>query len=176
VDFPARFQLFAAMNPCPCGYFGSKLRACNCASPKIQQYIARVSGPLLDRIDIQIQVNNPTTTILDDDDEQGLDVTAMQTQVACCRQLQQQRQGKLNMQLSSVDILALKPLKENAQASLKYAIKQWGLSMRAQERILRLALTISDLSEAKDINQEAIAEALSYRAYEKLQKQLDAWL
>lgn len=176
VDFPASFQLIAAMNPCPCGYFGSKVRSCRCAGPKIQQYIGRVSGPLLDRIDIQIQVYNPTTTVLDAQNEQRRDITKLQRKIEACRRLQLGRQACLNSQLASADILALKPLTANAETDFKKATEQWGLSMRAQERVLRLAMTISDLVDHKQIEQTAIAEALSYRAYEKIQQKLEEWL
>ena len=100
----------------------------------------------------------------------------LRAQVRQCRELQQQRQQKLNATLASAEILQHKALTPPAKKSLKQAINKWGLSMRAQERVLRLALTLADLSAEEDITQAVLAEALSYRAYEQLQRKLASWL
>ena len=176
VDFPARFQLLAAMNPCPCGYFGSATKTCHCPVTKIQQYLGRVSGPLLDRIDIQIQVSSPSATVLDASSRKPQDIQKLQKTILGCRDRQYARQQQLNSRLSSSEITSYMLLTEQAERDFKGAIEQMTLSMRAQERVLRLALTITDLNNAEQITSAAIAEALSYRAYAQLQKKLAEWL
>ncbi len=168
VNFPARFQLVAAMNPCPCGYFASKDRECHCSSIKIINYLGKISGPLLDRIDLQVVVNNPKVSLIDK--QQGNNETSASYKriVESCRALQIERQGVLNSELNVKDLLQQNILSKSVIKIFNQAIRHYHLSMRAQQKVLRVARTISDLEQYKAISDEAIVEALSYRAFDQL--------
>jgi magnesium chelatase family protein len=161
-DFPARFQLIAAMNPCPCGYLGHPTQACRDTPDQITRYRARISGPLLDRIDIQISV--PALT----QDElmmasAGESSAAIRSRVEAARARQVQRQGKPNAALGTQEIDQHCPLDTAGEALLKQAITHLNLSARAYHRVLRLARSVADLAGSESITPAHLAEAIQYR-------------
>jgi magnesium chelatase family protein len=172
VNFPAKFQLLAAMNPCPCGYDSSHKISCRCSQTRKDHYLAKVSGPLLDRIDIQVQVNESDSNILDqvtDDDWVSANLLPL---ITGSRQQQIKRQGCLNNELSSDQLHRQKDMTKEAKKIFKLAVVKTNLSMRGQVRALRLALTISDWENSHRIDRQHISEALSYRALEIVQKDI----
>jgi len=161
-DFPARFQLIAAMNPCPCGYHGHYNGKCRCTPDQITRYRSKISGPLLDRIDIQIEVPAvPQENLLNKAD--GDSSSNIQARVEIARQLQIARQDKANAQLSVTEIDTLCAPDEQGAALLQQGISRLGLSARAYHRVLKVARTIADLEGADNISVKPIAEAIQYR-------------
>jgi len=161
-DFPARFQLIAAMNPCPCGYLGHPSNKCRCTPDNIARYQGKISGPLLDRIDMQIQVAAlPHDDLLKQADGESSHTIAERTEHAF--NLQLKRQGKGNHLLSTSDIdLHCKPDAAGDQI-LRNAMTKLNWSARAYHRVLKVARTIADLADASAIGQAHIAEAIQYR-------------
>jgi len=161
-DFPARFQLVAAMNPCPCGYLGHPTRACRDTPDQIARYRSRISGPLLDRIDIQISV-----PALSQDElmqaASGETSQAIRARVERARARQMARQGKPNAALGTQEIDRLCILGTDSQQILKQAITRLNLSARAYHRVLKLARTVADLAESETIDTPHLAEAIQYR-------------
>ena len=165
-DFRAQFQLVAAMNPCPCGYLGHYNGKCRCTPDKIARYRGKISGPLLDRIDIQIEVPAvPQDVLLKQGD--GETSAAIQVRVELARQAALRRQGKSNAHLSVTEIDALCTLDEKSTALLQQAIARLNLSARAYHRILKVARTIADLAGSENISASHIAEAVQYRRMDK---------
>ncbi len=161
-DFPCRFQLVAAMNPCPCGYLGHPKRACRCTPDAIARYQGRISGPLLDRIDLQLSV--PATsadTLLGAANGESSATIALRVTVA--RQRQCERQGKANALLDVADIERHCHPDTAAAALLRAAIEKLDWSARAYHRVLKVARTIADLDGADDISSAHAAEAIQYR-------------
>ena len=161
-DFRAQFQLLAAMNPCPCGYLGHYNGKCRCTPDQIARYRGKISGPLLDRIDIQIEVPAvPQETLLKQAD--GESNSDIQARVNVARQRALTRQNKPNAQLtvSEIDVLCAPDTK--GAALLQQAISRLNLSARAYHRVLKVARTIADLAGDKDILSSHIAEAVQYR-------------
>ena len=161
--FPARFQLVTAMNPCPCGMSGDESGRCNCSAEQIQRYRNRVSGPLLDRIDIQVEVLRPKTSILSastDNIERSKDV---RSRVIESRWIQAQRAGKTNAMLNNEDLKRFCKLKDETLRLLEQAAQQLYLSPRACHRILKVSRTIADLEKSADINTEHVTEAIAFR-------------
>ncbi len=161
-DFPARFQLVAAMNPCPCGYLGHPSRACRDTPDQIARYRGRISGPLLDRIDIQIDV--PALT----EDElmqagAGEPSALIRARVEAARARQTERQGKPNAALGPQEIEAFCTLDTTGENLLKQAITRLNLSARAYHRVLKLARSVADLAGATSITTAHLAEAIQYR-------------
>ena len=166
VRFPARFQLVAAMNPCPCGYFGDPSGRCRCSHEQVQRYRHKLSGPLLDRIDLHISVARETTS-LRQPTEPGLSSAQAVEQVCAARERQMQRQGCSNAQL---DLNALRQhcvLEEEDRIWLEQASERLNLSLRATHRILKVARTLADLEAIAAIHREHLAEALQYRFSEQ---------
>ncbi len=161
-DFPCRFQLVAAMNPCPCGYLGHPKRACRCSPDLIARYQARVSGPLLDRIDMQLAVPAIDTDTLAATAD-GEPSAAIAARVARAHALQLDRQGKPNAQLSVTEIDRYCRPDPAAVALLRAAIERLAWSARAYHRVLKLARTIADLADASGIGSAHAAEAIQYR-------------
>jgi magnesium chelatase family protein len=165
-DFRAQFQLVAAMNPCPCGYLGHFNGKCRCTPDKIARYRGKISGPLLDRIDIQIEVPAvPQDTLLKQGE--GEKSVVIQARVEAARQRALQRQGKPNALLSVSEIDALCVVDEQGAALLQQAITRLNLSARAYHRILKVARTIADLASCENILTAHIAEAVQYRRMDK---------
>ena len=161
-DFPARFQLIAAMNPCPCGYLGHAAKQCRCTPDQIARYQDRISGPLLDRIDMQIQVGALAHDDLQKqaDGEPSAAIAARVTQ-AHARQLQ--RQGKANHLLSTTELDALCRPDAAGEQLLRGAMTRLNWSARAYHRVLKVARTIADLDGSAGIGAAHIGEAIQYR-------------
>lgn len=165
-DFPARFQLVAAMNPCPCGFLGHPNNKCRCTPDQVARYRARISGPLLDRIDLQIEVPALPESELTAA-ASGEPSTVVRARVEAARQRQIQRQGKANFLLNTVEIDQLCAPDESGLNLLKQAISRLSLSARAYHRILKVARTIADLAGETTIHTPHIAEAVQYRRFDK---------
>ena len=167
-EFPAKFQLIAAMNPCPCGYHGHSNGRCRCTPNQIQHYRNKISGPLLDRIDMHIEV--PALPVQDLNklntrhEESSEDV---QQRVENARQVQLKRNHCANNELSNNDIKQYCKLTDKDAALLETAIEKLGLSARAYQRILKVARTIADLENEEKINTRIISEAISYRRLDR---------
>ena len=161
-DFPARFQLIAAMNPCPCGYLGHPTQACRDTPDQIARYRGRISGPLLDRIDIQISV--PALT---QDELMGAGAgepsAAIRARVEAARTRQKTRQGKPNAALGTQEIDQFCALDRAGETLLKQAITRLNLSARAYHRVLKLARSVADLAGSEAITPAHLAEAIQYR-------------
>lgn len=172
VTFPANFQLIAAMNPCPCGYYGSGTASnrCTCTLDQVQRYRAKLSGPLLDRIDLHVEVpmlekahflSNTATTNTNENS------ASVRTRVLTARQLQEQRQQSTNANLGNQDIEKYCQLGADAHKLLNNAMESLHFSPRAYHRILRVARSIADLALSAAINEQHIAEAISFRALDR---------
>lgn len=161
-DFPARFQLIAAMNPCPCGYLGHPTRPCRCTGDAVKRYRDRISGPLLDRIDLQIEVAGLT------DDEMATasatdDSATIAARVAAARARQTRRQRCTNAALAPRAIDTHCAPDADGARMLKQATSRLGWSARAYHRVLKIARTIADLEDAPAVAARHVAEAIGYR-------------
>lgn len=168
-EFPARFQLVAAMNPCPCGYLGDVSGRCQCTPDQISRYRGRISGPLLDRIDMQIEVPRPPkdTLFQQGDAAANESSSTVRARVEASRARQQTRSGKPNAQLSGKELHRVCAIASADQKLLEMAIERLQLSMRASHRILKVARTIADLANAPTIQTAHLTEALSYRRFDR---------
>ncbi len=167
-EFPARFQLIAAMNPCPCGYLGDSSGRCRCTTDQVQRYRSRISGPILDRIDMHIDVPPVPKEMLYGETANNSETSAtVRSRVEKSRQRQQQRAGKANHQLDSREIEKYCRLDQANRSLLEQAIDRLGLSARASHRILRVARTIADLNQSDNIKTNHLSEAISYRRLDR---------
>ncbi|MBW3539237.1 MAG: YifB family Mg chelatase-like AAA ATPase [Planctomycetes bacterium] len=170
VTFPANVMLVAAMNPCPCGYRGDPRRQCNCGPLQIERYLAKISGPLLDRIDIHIEVPPVPFRELSDKST-GTDSASMAAQVTAAREIQQRRfagrRHTLNAKLMPREIRRHCRLEAGAESLLKSAMEDMGLSARAHDKILRIGRTIADLDHSEDITSGHLSEAINYRTLDR---------
>ncbi len=167
-EFPARFQLIAAMNPCPCGYLGHPDGRCRCTPEQIQRYRGRISGPLLDRIDMHVEVPPlPRGGLREESGAAPEDSASVRARVGAARQRQLARRDSLNAHLGPAALKACCRLSHDDQALLDGAIEKLGLSARATDRILRVARTIADLDASEDIATAHLGEALSYRQLDR---------
>ena len=170
VTFPARFMLVAAMNPCPCGYYTDPRRPCKCTPPQVERYLSRISGPLIDRIDIHIEVPPVPYRELRGN-QVGSDSAVMREQVIRARHVQQARYGKestiLNGRASTAQLRRYCTLDEASEALLKQALTELGLSARAHDKILRVARTIADLAGREHIAADDVSEAIMYRRLDR---------
>ncbi|MDR3390004.1 MAG: YifB family Mg chelatase-like AAA ATPase [Rudaea sp.] len=162
-EFPAAFQLVAAMNPCPCGYAGDISGRCACTPEAVRRYRARVSGPLLDRIDLQIEVPRVPLTELGATGAAGESSTAVRDRVIAARERQQRRAGKPNAVLGNREAQRDCELSAGDRSLLERALDRLGLSARAYHRILRVARTIADLAGSEQIGTSHLTEAIQYR-------------
>ena len=166
LTFPANFTLIAAMNPCPCGYLGDPTRECKCPQQAIQRYQKRISGPLLDRIDIHVEVPRVDYEKLADR-RAGEPSDAVRERVAMAREVQQKRYaGTLlhtNADMGPKELAVYVQLDSVAEQMMKTAVRQLQLSARGYHRVLKLARTIADLDRSSDVSAGHIAEALQYR-------------
>lgn len=170
LTFPANIMLVAAMNPCPCGYRGDPKRQCKCNPLQVERYIGRISGPLLDRLDIHIEVP-PVPFRQLSDQSVGTNSEKMKTDVYAAREMQQRRFGKgslrLNGRMTPPQIRKYCKLEPDAESLLKSAMEEMGLSARAHDKILRIGRTIADLSASDNINSDHLSEAINYRTLDK---------
>src|SRR6476619_2759299 len=166
-EFPARFQLVAAMNPCPCGWAGDPSGRCRCSPDVIQRYRARISGPLMDRIDLHVEVPRLPPAELRPDAAAGEDSATVRARVVAARALQQARAGACNAALGQAATAAHCRLATADQALLERAIDSLQLSARAMHRILRVARTIADLAGSESICTAHLTEALGYRRMDR---------
>ena len=171
VTFPSEFMFVAAMNPCPCGYFGDLKRECRCGPAQVQRYRQRVSGPLLDRIDLHIEV--PAVEYRDVASERAEETSAtIRERVGNARQRQQERfrgDAKVNCNAR----MATRHLKQNckltqdSQELIRVAMNELNLSARAYDRILKVSRTIADLDGNTEISPEHVSEAIQYRTFDR---------
>ena len=170
LTYPASFMLVAAMNPCPCGFFSDPTRDCKCSPNQIQKYVSRISGPLLDRIDIQVEVPAVKYAELANETT-GEPSVHVQERVEKARQAQQQRFADTaihaNANMESKQIREYCKIDAQAQELLRVAINQLGLSARAYDRILKVARTIADLDENPHIEAVHVSEAIQYRSLDR---------
>ncbi|MBN1123443.1 MAG: YifB family Mg chelatase-like AAA ATPase [Sedimentisphaerales bacterium] len=174
ITFPARFILIAAMNPCPCGYFGSTDRRCRCTPNQIERYLGKVSGPLLDRIDLHIDVP-PVGFVKLRSQRKGLGSDEIRQQVCTARRIQAKRfdvsrcNGKIttNATMTHRQVEQFCRLDTHAEMLLKQAMTEFGLSARAHDKICKVSRTIADLDNSPDIKPEHLTEAVSYRKLDR---------
>ncbi|MGC2031466.1 MAG: YifB family Mg chelatase-like AAA ATPase [Steroidobacteraceae bacterium] len=168
-EFPARFQLVAAMNPCPCGYAGDRSGRCHCTAEQIARYRHRISGPLIDRIDMHVELMAlPVEHLLGDVPADAENSATVAVRVAAARQAQMQRQGKLNARLTPSEVTRFCGLQRESRVLLGTAIARLGLSARACHRVQKLARTCADLAGEPKIRRTDVAEAVQLRALDKL--------
>jgi magnesium chelatase family protein len=171
LEFPANFMLAAAMNPCPCGYYTDPNKECTCAPPQIQRYMAKISGPLLDRIDIHIEV--PAVKYKELSSEiKGEYSSQIRERVIAARQIQLNRFKGLknifnNADMGSKEIRQFCKLDSSSSELLKMAMTKLGLSARAYDRILKVSRTIADLENSENILPQHISEAIQYRSLDR---------
>jgi magnesium chelatase family protein len=168
--FPAEFMLVAALNPCPCGFRTDPRRDCHCNTVQIEKYMSKISGPLLDRIDIHIEV--PAVPFKELASPQtGTSSAAMREQVVQARQCQQTRfcgtSSRSNAHMAPRQIRQYCRLNEECLALLKSSVQELGLSARAHDKILRVARTIADLDAASDIQYGHLSEAINFRLLDR---------
>ena len=168
VDFPAQFQLIAAMNPCPCGYLGDASGRCHCSSEQVLRYRSKISGPLLDRIDMHLEVPRVSHEVLRKGSEEGEESSAtIRARVILARDVALARSGKANAALSAKEVKLHCELSEAGDKLLAQAMERFGLSNRAYHRILKLARTIADLANSQDIEIAHLSEAIGYRKFDR---------
>lgn len=169
-EFPADFLLIAAMNPCPCGYLSDPRRECRCNPQAVERYLARISGPLLDRIDLHLEV-----PAIDFDELRGkgdgLSSETMREQVLAARAVQQERFSKqktsCNGRMTGKQVRQYCPLDSASEGLLRQAVEELGLSIRAHDRVLRVARTIADLAGSDAIEPHHLAEAIQFRRLDR---------
>jgi magnesium chelatase family protein len=171
VEFPSRFMLFASMNPCPCGYFNHPQKACTCSPSSVGKYLHKISGPLLDRIDLQIEVVPVSYEELTSNSiiENSLTI---RNRVQKARAIQLNRYAKrlginTNAQMQSYELKAWAQLDDASAQLLKMAMEQFHLSARAYDRIIKVARTIADLDGSKEIQNQHISESIQYRTLDR---------
>ena len=166
MTFPAEFMLVAAMNPCPCGYHGSTQRRCRCSPLEVQRYRRRISGPLLDRIDLHVEV--PATAYKDlAGMANGEPSAAVRERVEAARAVGQRRGRVPNARLGSKALRTVCRLDDTGAEMLRLAMSDLHLSARAHDRILKVARTIADLAGAADIAPDHVGEAVQYRSLDR---------
>ncbi len=163
--FPAAFMLVAAMNPCPCGFYGDPTRECRCTPAVIQRYLSKVSGPLLDRIDLHIEVPAVAYKDLRSNDN-GVTSDQMRERINQARAAQQSR-GFYNAQIPPGQLRLLCALDDAGERTLEMAVRRMSLSARAHDRILKVARTIADLSMSERVSGKHLAEAVQYRSLDR---------
>ena len=171
LSYPARFTLVAAMNPCPCGYYGDLTRSCACPERSIRAYLNRVSGPLLDRIDLQVAVEAVDAVRLRASAE-GEPSSAVRARVCEARALQRDRfkgsEVHANGQMRPSELRRYCHLSDPADGLLRALVERLKLSARAHDRVLKVARTIADLAQSHQIEVEHLAEAAHYRQLDRV--------
>jgi magnesium chelatase family protein len=167
-DYPARFQLIAAMNPCPCGYLGEVAGQCRCTVGQIQRYQARISGPLLDRLDLHVRMESVEPVQLLRSAETAESSAAVAARILTAWEIQTERQQMCNANLDNAGVdRVCNPTPEGAHV-LERALQRFRLSVRAYHRVLKVARTVADLEGAEQIAAAHISEALLFRQSESL--------
>jgi magnesium chelatase family protein len=165
LKFPANAMLLASMNPCPCGHFSDPSRECRCTGGIIQRYLSKISGPLLDRIDLHVEVPAvPYQELRAKDD--GVCSAEIRARVVAARAIQQAR-GFYNSQIPVRQIRRLCALDDAGERTLELAVRRMGLSARAHDRILKVARTIADLGAHERVSAKHLAEAVQYRSLDR---------
>ncbi len=171
VEYPAEFMLVTSMNPCPCGNYGSKTRECRCTPTQIHNYLNKLSGPLMDRIDLHVEVDGVSYDELTSKtaDEEPSAVIRERVNKARARQIERFKgtNTKCNAKMSNHQVLEFCKLDDDSESLLKEAFTAFNMSARAHNRILKVARTIADLDESDEIRLEHLAEAIGYRALDK---------
>jgi magnesium chelatase family protein len=161
LTFPARIMLVGAMNPCPCGFYGDSTRECRCTPGIIQRYLAKVSGPLLDRIDLHIEVPAvPYKELRGKTD--GQSSAQIRERVEKARTRQRER-GFYNSQIAPSQLRTLCALDDSGERTLETAVRRMNLSARAHDRVLRVAQTVADLDHSSTVSAKHLAEAVQFR-------------
>lgn len=171
LTFPANFQLVAAMNPCPCGYAGHPAIACSDSPAQVERYRGKISGPMLDRFDIQVEVPPQEAKIFTRVPEREESSDGIRARVERARSAQMAR-GKVNAELTPTDLQQLAGIDSEAMKFLEHAVSRLNLSARAIHRIMRVGRTISDLAGEEAVSRSHIAEAIGYRKYDRSLKAL----
>jgi magnesium chelatase family protein len=166
-QYPAQFQLVAAMNPCPCGRYGDPLGDCRCTLPQIAQYRARVSSPLLERFDIHLEVPRVELSDFEEAKLPCESSASIAARVTRAREIQLARQGKCNARLVDAQIDRICSPDKAGRALLDRAMKTFGFSARARQRILKLARTIADLNGDATVGASHVSEAVTYRSFDR---------
>ncbi len=172
VTYPCSFMLVGAMNPCRCGYFGHPTQKCTCSQLDVKRYISKISGPMLDRIDIQIELPSLSYDEINQANEKSETSAQIRERVIAARNFARERLGSeskifCNAQLSAADITKYCKMTDSASALLKAAYERMGMSVRGYDRIMRVARTIADLDRSEVIDAKHIAEAIQYRSLDK---------
>ena len=167
-EFPAAFQLIAAMNPCPCGYLGDPSGRCHCTLEQVQRYRARISGPLLDRIDLHVEAPRVAREALRPDTPPDGEVSErVMARVSDARERQLARSKKPNARLATREINRHCKPDQAGQQLLERAMEQLGLSARAYHRVVKVARTIADLGDSETVMSVHVAEAVGYRVLDR---------
>ncbi len=173
VSFPSRFILVAAMNPCPCGYYGDIKHRCKCSPQRVQQYTNKISGPLLDRIDIHVNVSSVSYSELEHSAPTGKDSKTMREEAQRARAVQQERFKSSGLNIACNAAMGAREINKfcvmtpGAGMMMQSAMGEFALSARAYSRILKVARTIADLDGAEQINELHIGEAIQYRQLDR---------
>ena len=165
LSFPARFMLVGAMNPCQCGFFGDTTKECRCTGAMIQRYLGKISGPLLDRIDLHMEVPAVAYKELRSNSV-GISSAEMRERVRAARELQRQR-GFYNAHIPNRMLRELTALDDAGERTLEMAVRRMSLSARAHDRILKVARTIADLGKSVAVSAKHVAEAVQYRSLDR---------
>jgi magnesium chelatase family protein len=166
--FPARFQLIAAMNPCPCGYAGDPSGRCRCTADQVGRYRNRISGPLIDRIDMHIELTVvPVDQLLADASVPAESSAAIAARVVQARSVQMLRQGKLNSRLTPTEVMRICRLDRESRALIATAVERLGLSARAYHRVLKVARTCADLAGEAAMRRIDVSEAVKLRTLDR---------
>lgn len=166
--FPARFQLIAAMNPCPCGFSGSARRACRCTSEQVQRYLAKLSGPFLDRVDMHVEVPSlPLEALTASVSEKQETSEQVRARVMDARTRQLARQGKSNSELTVNELQQYASIETEGQKLLQQVMNKFNLSARVYHRLVKLARTIADIENMPQLTAQHVSEVLMYRCLDK---------
>jgi magnesium chelatase family protein len=171
IEFPSRFMLFASMNPCPCGYFNHPKKACTCSPSNVQKYLHKISGPLLDRIDLQIEVVPVNYEVLTSpatiENSATIKKRVMQARLVQKNRFSDRTEVNTNAQMQPKDLLNWAQIDKDTALLLKVAMEKFHLSARAHDRIIKVARTIADLEGLKNIQNQHISEAIQYRTLDR---------
>ncbi len=172
LDFPANFMLIASMNPCPCGFYNHPEKECTCPPGAVQKYLNKISGPLLDRIDLHVEVTPVAFSELSNTNSKGENSASIRERVIKAREIQTERYKNIpgmyaNAQMSSKQLREICVINTAGEGLLKRAMERLNLSARAYDRILKVSRTIADLAGSADIKPEYLAEAIQYRSLDR---------